>query len=99
MKCFFQISLRNFGQKQKILAENQKNIHENSEANIDQSAMCYISMDSFQRALRSNGKLFFSNLGVIFRISYNFFKNNCGVGFMQARWGEGFVLNSTRSSY
>ena len=29
--------------------------------NIDQIAICYISMDSSQQALQSNGKFFFSN--------------------------------------
>ena len=27
--------------------------------NNDQSAMCYVSMDSFQQSLQTNGKLFF----------------------------------------
>ena len=46
--------------------------------NIDQSTMYYISMDLIRQALQTNGKLF-SNFGIIFRISYHFFKNNSGV--------------------
>ena len=41
--------------------------------NIDQSPMCYISMDLTQRALQANGKLC-SNFGIIFQISYNCLK-------------------------
>ena len=41
--------------------------------NIDKCAMYYISMDLTRLALQTNGKLF-SNFGIIFRISYNFFK-------------------------
>ena len=41
--------------------------------NIERSAMCYISIDSTRQALQTNVKLF-SNFGIIFRISYNFFK-------------------------
>ena len=39
--------------------------------NIDQSAMCYMSMDSSQEALQTDGKLF-SNFKIIFQIEYNF---------------------------
>ena len=35
--------------------------------NIDQIAMCYISMDSSQLALQTNEKLF-SNLKLVFKI-------------------------------
>ena len=65
--------------------------------NIDQIAMRYISMDLSRQALQTYGK-FFSNFGVMFRINYHF-KNNSDVGFMHARWGEPFVLISTRSSF
>ena len=41
--------------------------------NIDQIAMCYISMDLTRQTLQNNGKLV-SNFGIIFRISYNFSK-------------------------
>ena len=40
----------------------------------------------------ANVKLF-SNFRIIFQISYNFL-NNSGIGFMQARWGEAFLLYS-----
>ena len=53
--------------------------------NIDQIAMCYISIYLSERALETNGKLF-SNFGIIFRIRYNFL-NNSGVRFVYTRWG------------
>ena len=59
MKSLFQISLRNFGRK-------PKNIQKNG-VNIDQIAMCYISMDLSQRAQQTNGKLF-SNFKLVFGI-------------------------------
>ena len=34
--------------------------------NIDQIAMCYTSMDSSQRALQTNEKLFFSTFKLVF---------------------------------
>ena len=40
--------------------ENYSN--EQQGLNIDQITVCYISMDSFQRALQTNGKLFFQIL-------------------------------------
>ena len=54
-----------------------------------------ISMDLSQRSLQTNRMLFFK-----FRIFFELvtiFQNNSGVGFMQTRGGEAFVLNSTRS--
>ena len=56
--------------------------------NIDQSAMCYISMDLTQQALQTNGKLF-SNFGIIFRISYTFFKIIVALGL--SKRGEGGI--------
>ena len=41
----------------KLLAESQKYSNEWRSVNIDQSVMCYISMDSSQEALQSNVKL------------------------------------------
>ena len=42
--------------------------------NIDQSAMCYMSMDSSLQALQANGKLF-SNFEFVFRIIGQKLKN------------------------
>ena len=39
--------------------------------NIDQIAMCYMSVDSTRQALQTNGKLF-SDFGIVFQISNNF---------------------------
>ena len=52
-------------------------------------------MDSSQRALQTNGKLF-SNFGIIFRISYIFLLKVALVYACEE--GEAFVLISTRSS-
>ena len=53
------------------MVEKSKNIETNSEpkrgVSIDQSAMCYISMDSSWQALQTNGN-FFSNLVFVFEL-------------------------------
>ena len=58
--------------------------------NIDQSAMCYISMDLTHQALQTNGKLFFkfripfsNKLATILKIIPRLYG-----GFMHARWGS-----------
>ena len=71
----------------RIIFRKPKNVQTNRGVNIDQSEMCYISMDSSQRVRPTNGKLFFNFLN----------KNNSGVGLMHARRGEVFVLISTSS--
>ena len=56
--------------------------------NIDQSAVyyiIYISMDLTQQALQTNVK--FLNLGIIFRISYNFFKIIVALGLCKRGGG------------
>ena len=53
--------------------DSEKYSNELRVVNIDQIAMCYISMDSSRQALQTNGYLF-SNFRIIFRISYNFSK-------------------------
>ena len=65
-----------------FLAENQNKISKEKRGlNINQIAMCYVSMDLSQRALQNNEKLFpnfklvleiLANFGIIFRISYLF---------------------------
>ena len=49
MKRFFQIRFRIIGRKQKNIQTNYKN-----GMNIDQIAMCYISIDSSRQALQTN---------------------------------------------
>ena len=46
---------------------------------------CYTSMDSSQQALQINGKLF--PITELFFELVTIFRNNVGVGFMQARGG------------
>ena len=60
-------------QKLYIFRSSANNSAKSKGVNIDQSAMCYISMDLSQQALQTNGKRF-SNFGIIFWINYNFFK-------------------------
>ena len=62
----------------RIIIRKPKNVQTNRGVNLNQRAMCYISMDSSQRARPTNGKIL------------NFFKikNNSGVGFMHARRGK-----------
>ena len=58
---------------------------------IDQSAMCYISMDSSWQALQTNGKIFIfqiSNLFLNYWLQIKKYSINNKVGFMQARWGR-----------
>ena len=62
MESFFS----NFEFVFELLAENRKYSNEWRSVNIDQIAMCYISMNSSRRALQTNGKLFI--------ISESFFK-------------------------
>ena len=59
--------LSNFKLVSEILTENQKYSKEKQGVNIDQIAMCYISMDLSQRALQNNGTLF-SNFKLVFEI-------------------------------
>ena len=67
--------------------------------NIDQSAMCYISMTLPQRALQPNEKVFkILNWFLNYWLKTEKYSTNNKVGFMQARWGEAIVLISTRSS-
>ena len=54
--------------------------------NINPRAMYDISIDSTRQALQTNRKLFF-NSESFFELP-TIFKNNGGVGFMQARWGR-----------
>ena len=54
---FFQMFFSNF----EFFAQNK------FFSNIDQIAMCYISMDSYQRPLQTNGKLF-SNLNFALKL-------------------------------
>ena len=66
--------------------------------NIDQCAMCYISLDLCRRALETNGKLF-SNFEIILRINYIILKIIVAFGLcMRGEGGINFVLISTRSS-
>ena len=60
-KLFFQISnsFTNFWLKTEIFSKEYQGV------NIDQIAMCCISMDSSQQALQTNGKLF-SNFELVF---------------------------------
>ena len=44
-------------------------LYEKRVVSIDQSAVCYISMDLSRRALQTNGKRF-SNFKIIYRINY-----------------------------
>ena len=61
-KAFFQISnsISNYWAKQKI-------IERITSVDIDQSAMCYISMDWSRQAKQNNG-IFFSNFEIIFKL-------------------------------
>ena len=60
--------------------------------NIDPIAMCYILMNLTGQALLTNEKLF-SNFGITFRISHNFFQiivalglyKRCGGGIIRSR--------------
>ena len=63
--------------------------------NIDQIAICYISMDLSRQALQTNGKLFFK-----FRIIGHKPKNIQRITSLSLykQGGEAFVLISTRSS-
>ena len=76
--------------------------------NIDESAMCYISMDLSLQVLQTNENLFL-NFGIIFQIEsffgiLNFFSNQ--LQFFEIMWcwvyackvRKAFVLTSTRSS-
>ena len=51
--------------------------------NIEQIAMCYISMDSFQRALQTNEKLFFSSYKLFFEIFAENRKNFEGIAWRE----------------
>ena len=85
MESFF----LNFEYVFKLMPENRKILKRIAGVNIDQIAMCYISMDLSRQALQTNRKLF-SNFGFFF-----FFLIIVAVGpCMRA-----FVLNSTHSSY
>ena len=57
---------------------------------IDQSAMCYLSMDLFRHALQTYDS--------IFQISESFFKIIVALGLC-IQSGEAFVLINTRSSF
>ena len=66
---------------------------------IDQSALCYISMDPSRHALQTNGKLFFKFRNR-FSNQLQFFIINSGWRWAHAcEEGEAFVLISARSSY
>ena len=62
------IFFSNFRIRVRIIGGKQKNIQRITRlglcVNIDQSAICYISIDSSQRAQQTNEK-FFSNFGII----------------------------------
>ena len=65
MKRFFQIS----NSLSKFRPKTEKYSNEYRGVNIDQIAMCYISMDLSRQALQTNGK-FFSNFGFIYIYIY-----------------------------
>ena len=75
-KAFFQfrISFRINGWK-------PKNIQMNSEVNIDQSAMCYTSMDLSWEALQTNGFFLFSNLEFCLFVWTTILKRAAGLYF------------------
>ena len=65
--------------------------------NIDQTVMCYISMELTRQALQTNGKLS-SNFGLVFRINYIQFFKIVELGLC-LRVGEAFILIIKHSSF
>ena len=68
-------NVTNFELVFELLAENQKICKRKARRGILIKVQCVIyiiSMDSSRQALQINGKLFFKNFGIIFRINYIF---------------------------